>query len=68
MLRTIFSVGLLVVVGSIAFKLLAPLFLGLLGLAIKVLVVGAVAYGVIRLVSPSTARRLHDRANSGKSY
>ena len=33
----------------------------LLGFAIKALIVGGIAYLVIRVVSPDTARRLRDR-------
>lgn len=68
MLRTIFAVGLGIVAASILFKVLLPVAVGLLGLAIKILLVGAVAYAVIRLVSPDTARRLHEKVNAPRSY
>lgn len=65
MLRTLFTIGLIALVGLFALKvvfgLLGPLvslLLVLLGLAIKIALVGAVAYVVLRVVSPSTAERL----------
>jgi hypothetical protein len=68
MLRTLFTVGLIALLGLVALKvvfgLLGPLvglLLWLVGLALQVLVVGAVAYFVIRVVSPSTADRIADR-------
>jgi predicted membrane protein len=68
MLRTVFAIGLGILAASVLFKFLVPIAFGLLGLAIKIVLVGAVAYGVIRLVAPDTARRLHDRVNAPKSY
>jgi hypothetical protein len=68
MLRTLFVVGLMALVGLILLKVVfgilpvvLGIFLGLAFLALKILVVGAVAYFVLRLVAPSTARRLRDR-------
>jgi hypothetical protein len=43
------------------------LALWLVGLALKVLIVGAIVYLVIRVVSPETARRLRARF-SGSSF
>jgi hypothetical protein len=71
MLRTLFTIGVVAIValyvlkfaGVIVFGVLGPL----LGLAIKVLLVGAVVYGVIRLVAPDSARRLRDRFDT-RSY
>ena len=71
MLRTLFTVGLIAMLGLIALKvvfgLLGPL-VGLLfmlvGFALRVVLVGAVIYFVIRLVSPSTAERI-ERAIRG---
>lgn len=67
MLRTLFTIGLIAVVGLFALKLvfgllgpLVSLVLALAGFAIKVALVGAVLYGVVRVVSPTTAKRISD--------
>lgn len=72
MLRTLFTIGLIAMLGLVALKvvfgLLGPL-VGLLfmlvGFAIRVLLIGAVLYFVVRVVSPSTAERI-ERALRGK--
>ena len=71
MLRTVITIGLFALLGIIAlqvvFGLVLPLlglFLWLLGLALKIAIVGLVVYLVIRVVSPETARRL--RAKFGR--
>lgn len=68
MLRTIFSIGLFAVLGLIALKFIfgifgvvVGLFIFLLGLALKIAIVGLVIYFIIRIVSPDTARRLRER-------
>ena len=68
MLRTLFSVGLMAVVGLFVLKFAFGLFGFALGLfavvaviALKLLVLGAVIYFVIRIVSPSTARELREK-------
>ncbi|MBL0937313.1 MAG: hypothetical protein IBJ03_00350 [Gemmatimonadaceae bacterium] len=65
MFRTLFTVGLLALGGLIALRLLfgllgplVSLLFWLLGLAFKVLLIGAVIYFVIRVVSPATAERI----------
>lgn len=70
MLRTLLTIGLIALLGLVALKvvfgLLGPLvalLLWLLGLVIKLALAGAVVYGVVRLVSPETARRLTDGWN-----
>lgn len=70
MLKTLFSVGLMTMVGVFLLKFAFGLFAGLLGifvwllfLALKILLVGAVIYFIIRLISPSTARRMTDSFN-----
>jgi hypothetical protein len=67
MLRTLFTIGLIALVGLFALKLvfgllgpLVSLVLALVGFAIKVALVGVVVYGVVRIVSPSTAKRISD--------
>lgn len=68
MLRTILMTGLMVMLGIFALGFVFKIFGGLialtfvlLGFAIKALIVGGIAYVVIRIVSPGTARRLRDR-------
>jgi hypothetical protein len=67
MLRTLLLTGLLALAGlvvlKVVFGLLGPLvsaLFWLVGMALRVLLVGAVAYLVLRVVSPGTARRLRD--------
>lgn len=68
MLRTVFTIGLFALLGLIALKLafglvlpLLGLFLWLLGLALKIAVVGLVIYLAIRIVSPDAARRIREK-------
>jgi hypothetical protein len=68
MLRTIFTIGALAVLGlfllSFVFGILKGLIglaLFLLGIAIRIAIVGLIVYLVIRIVSPDTARRLRER-------
>jgi hypothetical protein len=68
MIKTIFATGALVMLGMIALGLVFSIFGGLIGLtflllgfAIKALIVGAVAYFAIRIISPDTARKLRER-------
>ena len=68
MLRTIFTIGLFALIGlfllKLAFGIFGVLFvvlLGLLGVALKVAIVGFVIYLLIRIFSPDTARRLRQK-------
>jgi len=68
MLRTIFSIGLVAILGLIALKFIfgifgfaMSLFLWLLSKAIVIAIIGLVIYIIIRVVSPETARRLRER-------
>ena len=68
MLKTLLMTGVMVMVGIFALSFVFSIFGGLvaltfflLGFAIKALLVGAVAYFVIRIVSPDTARKLRER-------
>ena len=68
MLRTIFMVGLFALAGLFVLKLAFGLFGVLFGLltwllikAIWIAVIGAGIYLMIRIVSPSTARKLRER-------
>ncbi|HEY7898248.1 MAG TPA: hypothetical protein VIC03_07510 [Gemmatimonadaceae bacterium] len=55
MLRTIFFLGIALIVGGIVLGLVLGLAMAVLTIAIKVAFVGAIAYLVIRLISPNTA-------------
>ncbi len=75
MLRTIFAVGALALLGLVALKLvfglmgpLVAVLFWLAGWALKVAVLGLVGYFVIRLVSPNTAQRLKDKWGGGSRY
>jgi hypothetical protein len=68
MLRTLFTIGVMAILGlfvmRIVFGILGGvlgLFIGLAFLALKIVLIGAVAYGVIAIVSPRSAKRLRDR-------
>lgn len=68
MIRTILMTGIMVMLGVFALGFVFKIFGGLIGLtfvllgfAIKALIVGGLAYLVIRIVSPGTAQRLRDR-------
>jgi hypothetical protein len=74
MLRTIFSIGLFAVLGLIALKFIfgiftfaVGIFFVLLGVALKIAVIGLVLYFIIRIVSPDTAARLREKF-SGRTY
>ena len=74
MLQTIFMIGLFALAGLFILKLFFGLFgfaFGLLGFlfffALKVAIVGALIYLVIRIFSPDTARKLRQKW-SGSSY
>ena len=68
MLRTIFAVGALAILGIIALKFVFGIFGGLVALmlwllfvAVKIAIVGGVIYLIVRIVSPETARRLREK-------
>lgn len=68
MIRVILMTGLFAVLGLFALGLVFKIFGGLIGvaiwvcvLAVKIAIVGAIAYLGIRVVSPGTARRLRER-------
>jgi len=65
MLRTLFTVGLVTVAGLVALKLvfgllgpLVTLLFVLIGFTIRVLLIAAALYFVIRVFSPSTAEKI----------
>ena len=68
MLRTIFTIGLFALLGLFALKIVFGIMAGLfgvffllLGVAIKIAIVGGAVYLVIRIVSPSTAKQLRQK-------
>lgn len=68
MLRTVFTLGLLALVGLFALKLvfgilggIFGLFFALLGLAIPVLLIGALIYVVMLVFAPETARGMREK-------
>ncbi len=70
MLSTLFKIGLLAILGLFALKFVfgilggvLGLFIGLAFLAFKIICIGAVAYVVIAVVSPSSAKRLRERVS-----
>jgi hypothetical protein len=75
MLRTIFMIGLFALAGLFVLKLAFGLFgvlfavlLGLLFLALKIAIVGVVVYLLIRIFSPSTARKLRERWSGSSAH
>ena len=68
MLRTVFTIGLFALLGlfvlNLAFAVLPMvigLVMGLLGIALKIALLGLLIYLVIRIFSPETARRMRER-------
>lgn len=68
MLRTIFTLGIIALVGLFALKLvfgilggLFGIFFALLGMAIPVLVIGALIYVVMLVFAPDTAKGMRDK-------
>ena len=67
MLRTVFTIGLFAVLGLFALRLvfgilpwLFGMLFGLVGFAIKILIIGLIIYAVIRIFSPDTARKMRN--------
>jgi hypothetical protein len=67
MLRTIFFIGIALIVGGTLLGLVFGIAMFVLAIAIKVLVVGGIAYLVIRLVSPDTAAMIRAKCQQ-KSF
>jgi hypothetical protein len=68
MLRTVFAVGLMAILGLIALKFIFGIFgflfavlFGLFFIALKIALIGFVVYLVIRVLSPDTARRIRQK-------
>lgn len=74
MLKTILTIGAIALLGLVALKivfgvmpLLVNLLLFVVGLAIKVALVGGAIYLVVRIASPETARRIKAKV-TGQLY
>jgi ABC-type transport system involved in cytochrome bd biosynthesis fused ATPase/permease subunit len=65
MLRTIFTVGVMALLG-LFFGL--GLFFVLAGFALKILLIGGCVYFVIRIVSPGTAKQLREKFSGTTTY
>ena len=68
MLRTVFTIGLFALLGLFVLNLaiaVLPMVIGLvmfvLGVALKIALLGLLIYVVIRIFSPDTARRMRER-------
>ena len=75
MLRTIFTIGVMALLGLIALKVvfglmvpLVSLLLFLVVMAVKVALVGGGIYLVVRVASPETARRLKAKFTGNTYY
>jgi hypothetical protein len=73
MLRTIFGIGAIALLGLFALKVFFGLFGVLFGLffvllwwAVRIAIVGAVIYFFIRLFMPDTAKSLEEKFNGNK--
>ena len=72
MIRTVFTIGLFAVLGLFALRLvfgilpfLFALLFGLVGWAIKILIIGLIIYVVIRIFSPDTAAKMRNWGKDG---
>ncbi|MFN8582362.1 MAG: hypothetical protein U0163_15480 [Gemmatimonadaceae bacterium] len=75
MLRTVFMIGLFAILGLFLLKLFFGVFgvffallIGLLLWAVRIAIIGAVLYLLIRVFSPDTARKLRERFSGTTSY
>jgi putative Mn2+ efflux pump MntP len=72
MLRNAFAIAVAVVIGACVLKLVSGVVGGVLGLllalawlAFKILIFVGVAYFVLSIISPDTARRVRERVGGG---
>jgi hypothetical protein len=72
MLRNGFAIAVAVVIGACALKLVSGVVGGVLGLlialawvALKILIFVGVAYFVLSIISPDTARKVRERVGGG---
>ena len=75
MIRTVFTIGLFAVLGLFALRLvfgilpwIFGLFAGLIGFAIKILIIGFIIYALIRIFSPDTAKKMRNWGKSDESF
>ena len=73
MFRTVFMIGLAVMLGLFAISVVFKILGGLVGLTVvlvvmaaKVALIGGVAYLALKIFSPGTARRLRNKWDSTK--
>jgi len=74
MFRTVFGLGLVAIVAMFLLRLFFGIFVGFFGLliglaflALKIALIGAVIYLLIRIFSPDTARRMKERWSNSRS-
>jgi len=67
MVRTVFGVGVMAIIGIVALKLIFGVFGALVGLlfvllfmALKIAFFGAIIYLIIRIFSPDSARKIRE--------
>jgi hypothetical protein len=72
MLRNAFAIAVAVVIGACALRLVSGVVGGVLGLlialawvALKILIFVGVAYFVLSIISPDTARKVRERVGGG---
>ncbi|MGQ0641974.1 MAG: hypothetical protein ACT4P6_14585 [Gemmatimonadaceae bacterium] len=73
MFRTVFGLGLVAIVAMFLLRLFFGIFIGFFGLliglaflALKIAIIGALIYLVIRIFSPDTARRMKERWSNSR--
>ena len=72
MLRTVFAVGTMAILGIVALKLVFGVFGGLVAIllflawkAVQIALFGLLVYLIIRVISPDTARKIKARWSGG---
>jgi len=75
MLRTLFTVGVMALLGLFALKILfgvaivgLGIFFALAGVALKIILIGGCVYFAIRIVSPGTAKQLREKFSGSTPY
>lgn len=65
MFRTLFILAAIVLIASVALGSVLGIVGAVLGFAVKLLVLAAIGYLAIRIISPRTAAQLRDRVERG---
>lgn len=75
MLRTLFTIGVMALLGLFALKILfgvaivgLGIFCALAGVALKIILIGGAVYLAIRIVSPRTAKQLREKFSGTTTY